>query len=188
MDTWKEKLEMYKIPMGLSLVGLVLIIGGWFVSGSDQPKEFPKESQVSSTLKIMKIDISGEVVRPGVYELAEGSRMEDLVKAAGGFSNQANEDFIEKKLNLAQKLTDGFKVYIPKLGEQDVSITAPDGKSEIVSINQASIEALKSLPGVGDVTAKKIIDGRPYANPSELVDKKIISKTLFDKIESKISQ
>lgn len=188
MDIWKERLEMYKIPFGLSLVGIVLIIGGWFTTIPSKSKEFPKESQVSSAIKIIKIDISGEVIRPGVYELAEGSRTEDLINSAGGFTNQVNQDFIEKRLNLAQKLTDGVKIYIPKLGEQDVSLIASDGKSEIVSINQASVESLKSLPGVGDVTAKKIIDGRPYTNLSDLVDKKIISKTLFDKIESKISQ
>lgn len=188
MDIWKERLEMYKIPIGLSLVGIVLIIGGWFTTVPSKPKEFPKESQVSSAVKIIKIDISGEVIRPGVYELVEGNRMEDLINSAGGFTNQANQDFIEKKLNLAQKLTDGVKIYIPKLGDQDVSLIAPDGRSEIVSINQSSLEELKALSGIGDVTAKKIIDGRPYTSVDDLIDKKIISKSLFEKLKPQISQ
>ncbi len=187
MDIWKEKLEIYKIPIGLSLVGIVLIIGGWFVSAPANKKEFPKESQISQIAKTIAVNISGEVVRPGVYDLSSESRVDDLIKAAGGFSDQADRDFIDKKLNLAQKLSDGAKIYIPKIGEQAVNSASTDNKSDIVSINQASSEELKDLPGVGEATAKKIIDGRPYQNLNELVDKKIISKSLFDKLSAKIS-
>lgn len=187
MDIWREKLEVYKIPIGLSLVGIVLIIGGWYMSDS-RPREFPKESQVTPSVKVIKIDISGEVVRPGVYELNEGSRIEDLIKAAGGFSATADYEFIDKKLNLAQKLSDGTKIYIPKPGEAQIGVSFGNSYTSIISINQSNLEELKALPGVGDVTAKKIIDGRPYGSLEDLVGKKIISNTLFEKIKSQISQ
>src|SRR5258708_1267519 len=99
-------LEKFKLPIALSLLGIVLIIGGIFASGltKAKPKQFPKESLVESE-KIISVDVSGAVLKPGVYELKEGARIEQAISEAGGFNQNSSQEYISKYLNLAQKLT-----------------------------------------------------------------------------------
>lgn len=187
-----ENLEKFKLPIILSLVGLVLIIGGVFASGinKQKPKSYPKASLVD-TAKTITVDVSGAVKIPGVYKLKEEARIEDAVAAAGGFNDLANEEFISKSLNLAQKLVDGSKVYIPSKGESAVSTTSAQtgavaGISSKVNINTASQSEIEALSGIGPVTASKIISDRPYQVIEELVGKKVVSKAVFEKIKDEI--
>ncbi len=178
-------LDRFKLPLALSLVGIVLIAGGLFLSPKSQQKVYPKESIVESQ-KTVTVDVSGAVSSPGVYRLKDGARIEDAIKLAGGLSPQAQSEYVAKVLNLAQKLVDGSKVYIPKNGEQvsgAVSGTATSGK---ININSASASELDGLPGIGEVTAQKIISNRPYQAAEELVAKKVVSKTVFDKIKDQL--
>ena len=190
-----EKIEKYKLPIALSLLGIVLIIGGIFASGlnksaSWRTKEYPKESLVQN-IKTISVDVSGAVVKPGVYQLKDGSRIEEAVVLAGGFSETANKEYISKYLNLAQKLSDGSKVYIPTEGE---SATTGGGQGIVagvnvqvkVNINTASQAEIEALPGIGPVTASKIISGRPYQNTDELLSKKVVSKAVFEKIKDSV--
>lgn len=119
-------LEKFKLPLALSFLGIVLIIGGIFTSGlnknplASSGQDFPKESLVEG-IKMISVDVSGAVLNPGVYKLEMGLRIEDAVKSAGGFSQDANLEYISKSLNMAQKLSDGSKVYVPFEGESGVS-------------------------------------------------------------------
>ncbi len=196
MEELNSKLNAYKIPIGFFVVGVVLLIGGLFSSnliGKPEPKiEFPKESIVSqSSLDEIKIDVSGAVNSPGVFTISENSRIEDAISLAGGFTDKANKEFISKKLNLSQKVTDGLKIYIPFEGEEAGEIRAVGGIGEIagvsaqgkVGINSADQVSLEALPGIGPVTAKKIIENRPYAKVEELLSKKSVSKAVFTKIK-----
>lgn len=75
----------------------------------------------------------------------------------------------------------------PKTGaanKTQANKTAPAGN--LIDINSASADALKSLPGIGDAYSKKIIDGRPYANKTQLVSRKIIPQATYDKIKDQI--
>ena len=186
-----EKLEKFKLPIALSFLGVVLIIGGIFASGLNRqkPKDFPKESLVQSQ-KMISVDVSGAVENAGVYQLPNNSRIEDAIKLAGGFSEKANQEYISKYLNMAQKLSDGSKVYVPSEGEQATSTVTSQvagvAKSSQVNINTASESELDSLSGVGPVTASKIISGRPYGDIQELLNKKIVSKAVFDKIKDQL--
>ncbi len=192
IDQAESRFAKYKIPIGLSLVGLVLIAGGVVSSGLNNSRSevFPKESLVES--KIITVDVAGAVNKPGVYKIKEGSRIDDVIKAVAGFSSNANQEYISKHLNMAQKVTDGSKIYIPAVGEQG-SVSMQTGtvagitSASVVSINNASQQELEALPGIGPVTASKIISGRPYNEVDELVSRKIISKTLFDKIKDSVS-
>src|SRR5258708_7771435 len=133
-------IEKYKLSIGLAIVGIVLIIGGIFSSGLNKfkpstSKDFPKESLVDSQ-KLISVDISGAVKNPGVYQLKDGSRIEDSIKIAGGFADNANQEYISKYLNLAQKLSDGSKVYVPIEGEQvSGSQTGIAGSSSQAKVN-----------------------------------------------------
>lgn len=191
MEELSQKLEGYKLPIGLILVGVVLIIGGLFLN-PQKSSDYPKESIVEPQIKTIKVDISGEVINPGVYELEEGSRVEDLISKAGGLTPNANQEFIAKNVNQAQKLVDAAKYYIPKEGEDVTSVNSymsgsvAGTSSQIVNINSASQKDLESLPGIGPVTASNIIQNRPFTSVDELVNKKIVNKSTFEKIKSSI--
>ena len=197
---WREKLDQFKLPIGLSLVGIVLIIGGIFASGLNglKPKDpsansgqnFPKESLVENR-KTISVDVAGAVVKPGVYQLRDGSRIEDAVTAAGGFTTDANKEYISKYLNMAQKVSDGSKVYVSFEGEQASGVqsggtVAGTSANAKVNINTASQAELEALPDIGPVTASKIISDRPYSRIDDLLGKKIVSKSTFEKIKDKM--
>lgn len=182
-------IDRFKLPLALSFLGLVLITGGIFVTGINRPKEYPKESLVEGS-KMVSVDVSGAVKAAGVYKLADGSRIEEAISAAGGFSEDSDQEYISKYINLAQKLVDGTKIYIPAAGE---SISASqigqiDGTntSAKININTASQSELEALDEVGPKTAEKIISGRPYQRIEELIDKKIVGKAIFEKIKDSI--
>lgn len=198
MDRVNEKLNEYKVPLGILLVGGVLLVGGLFSSNLIQGKKsepesenFPKESIVSeSQLNDVKVDVAGAVNAPGVFSLSKEGRIEDAIKLAGGFDSKANKEFVSRSLNLSQKVSDGMKIYIPFEGESadaiKVSKSAVAGVSAStvgkVGVNSADQALLESLPGVGPATAKKIIDNRPYGSVEELLSKKAVSKGVYSKI------
>lgn len=189
---WREKLEQFKLPIGLSVVGIVLIIGGVLASGLTKhpsTSSVPKESLVQNQKQI-SVDVSGAVNKPGVYQLPDGSRVEDAIKAAGGFSEQSNSEYISKYLNMAQKLSDGTKVYVPFIGEEGGvsggSVVAGVKAVAKVNINTAGQTELEALPGIGPVTASKIISDRPYGSLEELSSKKVVSKSVFEKIKDQL--
>lgn len=188
----REVIESYKIPIGLSLVGIVLIIGGMIFSMTPEVT-YPKESLVLEE-KIIHVDIAGAVSKPGVYKLNEKQLIEDAINQAGGFAEGANKDYISKYLNLAQKLSDGMKIYVPFEGELSTSsgqgvvggVVTGTNSSQRVNINSGTQSELEALPGIGPVTAAKIISGRPYQKIEDLLNQKIISKSTFEKIKSSV--
>ncbi len=194
MENLKETLEKYKIPLALSLVGIVLIMGG-VLAGSlnrSQKQNFPQESLVQK--KDISVDVSGAVKNAGVYQLNNESRVTDAISVAGGFLDQANKEFISKYLNLAQKLSDGSKIYIPFEGESlagqgqagSSGIVAGTGIQSKININTATQTEIESLPGIGPVTAAKIISQRPYRQVEELIEKKIVGQSVFEKIKDSV--
>ena len=112
----------------LGFIGLILVGGGifFFKSGlnSGGTKVEVLNAETSDNLKNITAEISGEVVRPGVYKLPDGSRIDDLLIAAGGFSVNADRVWTDKYLNRAAKIIDGQKIYIPKVSEQSKDSSA----------------------------------------------------------------
>lgn len=192
MEPLQESLRTYKLPLALSLLGVVLIIGGIFSSGFlSKPKTYPKASLVNganTTTNQIKIDVSGAVSNPGVYTLSSDSRVEDAIKAAGGFSSFVSNEFIAKSLNLSQKLSDSMKIYIPFEGDsvainQGAGLSGGGIGSNKIGLNTGTQTELESLPSVGSVTASKIISARPYSDISELKTRKTVSVAVFSKIK-----
>lgn len=180
-----EFLTRYKIPLAIGLVGLVLLIGGLLSSGI-LIKTFIKSSKgaQSNQVNLVKVDVSGKVVNPGVYTLSSEARIEDAIKMAGGITEGADPAYLSKTINLAQKVTDGMKIYVPLASENSpVSPVGAVGQTELVNINSASLSELDGLPGVGPVSAQKIIDKRPYGGIEELLTKKAVSRSTFEKIK-----
>lgn len=126
------------------------------------------------------VHAAGAVAEPGVYELAPGARVTDLVHAAGGMTADADPD----RLNLAEPLVDGSRIYVPRRGEEPpppvtVDGAAPSGESAapgdpatpaLVDLNTASIAELEELPGIGPATAQAIVDHREQLGPFRSVD------------------
>ena len=183
--------------LGLSLliVGLIQLLGQKPPEVNFSAAQDLKTTQTTaSTSPKIAVDIEGAVQKPGVFRLPPDARVQDALIAAGGISAQADRNFIEKSLNLAQKLTDGAKIYIPRQGEVATSTKLTTGLSVDTSqsvrgqinINSATLVQLDTLPGVGQVIGQKIIDNRPYSDISQLVSKKIVSQKTFDKLKDSI--
>lgn len=181
-------LGIFFIGLILFSVGVIQLFGAKnadisFKSGQDIVEKSDAEGK-----KIM-VDISGAVVAPGLYSLPFDARVQDALVISGGLSAEADREYVSKAINLAQKLTDGQKLYLPKAGEKGVAGSVRgaqiynDGK---IHINSASVSELDTLSGVGKVTAQKIIDSRPYSKIDELVTKKAVSQKVFESIKDKI--
>lgn len=142
--------------------------------------------------KTILVDVEGAVMNPGVYRLPQESRIRDGLVAAGGISAQADREYVAKNFNLATKLTDGAKIYVPAIGEAVNGVSVLSGSSgtainTLININTSSQSQLEELPGIGPVTAQKIIAGRPYGSVNELLDGKIVSAKVFNQIKEKVS-
>ncbi len=114
--------------------------------------------------ELLIVHVSGSVKRAGVYQLEKDKRIIDAIEKAGGMLEEADSD----ALNLAEKIKDGMKIYVPKKGEKPTTSTNLKSQSYI-DLNLAEKEELMTLPGVGEKTADKIIAYRE-AQPFEKVE------------------
>lgn len=114
--------------------------------------------------ELLIVHVSGSVKRAGVYQLEKDKRIIDAIEKAGGMLEEADSD----ALNLAEKIKDGMKIYVPKKGEKPTTSTNLKSQSYI-DLNLAEKEELMILPGVGEKTADKIIAYRE-AQPFEKVE------------------
>ncbi len=190
-------LKKHWLPSLLALIGLIFFIYGLiaFINQNQTSSDIKFETNSKPPSKdvesLITVDIEGEVANPGVYKLKQGSIIQDGLVAAGGLSALANRDFVSKNINLATKLSDGQKIYIPKEGESASASVLGSSTSTTVSglinINTASESQLDTLSGVGPVTTGKIINNRPYSAIEELTSKKVVSQKVFDQIKNKIT-
>lgn len=217
IKSFLEKLNI-KQKIGLILAALLIVILAfiWLFSiyGNDQPKNEIKKSQESNNEiefklgikekenKTIMVDISGEIITPGVVKLPEGSRIIDAITAAGG----KTEDADLSKVNLAYILDDGVQLYIPRYNEKlekeivqtepgigiiQEGINTTSKKDSKVNINIANKEKLATLPGIGEGTAEKIIEYRSKTGKFNVIDeiKKIpgIGESKFKSLKDKIT-
>jgi competence protein ComEA len=207
--------DKFAASLGWMVVIAVVVIGliGYFIQ-SFKPEEARVQgiSISSSTpsatpnteIAALKVDVSGAVNQPGVKELRNGDRVEDALRAAGGIAASADSEYIAMNINLAAKLQDGDKIFIPVKGQSIQSSTSstspPASKTSIssstssaaggkVSINRASASELDGLPGIGATYAARIIGGRPYKSVDDLCSRSDIfrSKSICDKIRPLVS-
>lgn len=200
------------IPLIVAVIGLCLMGVGISIKASkiDQKISTNTPSSQASSIsendfsqKLVLVDISGAVERPGVIEIGNDSRIRDVLISAGGLSAKADRNYISKNINLTQRVFDGMKLYFPYEGEEinksdDVG-NAFAGNNVVVKtvggvmlnvktdLNSASKQELEDLPGIGVVTAEKIIAGRPYQKVSDLLTGKIVGKSTYEKIKDLVS-
>ena len=144
----------------------------------EQSSEQEQDNQL--TTEDIKVYISGEIIKPGVYTVNDGDRLVDLIDMAGGLSELAND----KNLNLAQKLEDQMKIYIPNINEKELveagdtnssSINTDDSSKKLININLASKEELMTLPNIGEKRAEAIIEYRQTNKFNKIEDIKNVT-------------
>jgi competence protein ComEA len=158
----------------LAAVALALLaVAGRTLAGAGAAAERPAAALVAepqAAAPELVVHVAGAVRRPGLYRLAEGKRVADAVARAGGAAASADTSAI----NLAAPLADGMQVVVPAQlevaaegGGAEGAGQAPAGK---VSLSSATAEQLDALPGIGPVTAQKILDFRAQQGGFRSVD------------------
>jgi competence protein ComEA len=138
------------------------------------------------------VHVAGRVRRPGLVRLPVGSRVQDAIRAAGGVASGADLDAV----NLARRLVDGEQVRVPRHGDP-VPVPAPGAAGSTGSdptvpfdLNTATVEQLDALPGVGEVTANRIVTYRsshPFTSVDELLEVPGIGQRRFDQLKDLVT-
>lgn len=165
-----------KLPIIIIFLCIIICISIYFFT-KDKSDDFSLSNNLYITNsteetqpeeKEIIIHIDGEIINPGIVLLPSGSRISDAITASGGITAQADLS----KINLAYELSDGQKIYIPSVLDEDeipyiqndagTNVVIPDlsSNSSLVNINTATQSELESLPGIGASTASKIINYR----------------------------
>jgi competence protein ComEA len=178
------------------LLGLLLAGGIWLTARPPQGETV--ELRPAPTPKPIRVHIAGAVVRPGVYDLPDDSRVLDAVEMAGGFVAEADKS----ALNLAAVVEDAARLDIPYVAgyEPDEEsgfvvvsegTPSPQAGEELVNVNTASLAELDTLPGIGQTTAQKIIDYRndngPFARIEDIVNVPGIGSATYDELKDLIT-
>lgn len=163
----------------------------------------------------IRVEISGGVTSPGVIELPEGSRLIDAIAQAGGWGDRVDPLRVELCLNLAAPLEDGSAVRIPTRDDRlllgltgiecgrlfstaaEIAVAEVTGGSQQgpatggkIDLNRATADQLDTLPGIGPVTAAKIIASRqekPFIIVDDLLDRKIVSESVLEGIRALVT-
>jgi len=167
-------LVTYGVMIGLLMGGVLWIV-------SSPPRGNPVTLATRSSVQFVTAYISGEVVNPGVYQIPHGSRVKDLVEIAGGFLTSADVS----KVNMAAIVTDSSHLNI-------ISLMAIENiQNSLININTASQSELETLPGIGPVLAKYIIDYRlesgPFKRTVDIQSVPGIGPQTFDEIKDFIT-
>jgi competence protein ComEA len=151
----------------------------------------PRAVQGEAAVGRVAVHVAGRVRRPGLVRLAAGSRVLDAVRAAGGTTPGADLDAV----NLARKLVDGEQVRIPARGQAAPAAAPPAGgpagqAAGPLDLNTATAEQLDTLPGVGEVTAGRIVAYRtahPFTSVDELLEVPGIGQRRFEQLKDLVT-
>ena len=162
------------------------------IETADAADEAEYTEEISELPQVIFVDIGGAVENPGVYEVAKNTRLFEVIEMAGGLSEDADPDHV----NRASFVEDGQKIIIPEKGSEDpgdqisAAILTPEAGSGLVNINTASADELKTLTGIGDVTAEKIIEYRSstaFKSKEDIMSVDGIGSKTYEKIKDDIT-
>ena len=204
-----EYKKVLSIIGGVLAVIVIILVGRGMMASSTKEKVMVTNAvnttRVEETTTMMPqncyVDIKGEVLRPGVYEFSCESRIQDVIKKAGGFTEEADET----KINLAQKISDQMQLIVPNLhSKQEGGVTernsekgnssnttSSNSKQGTVNINTATLEELQTIKGIGKKKAEAILQYRKehgaFRTKEDLLQVKGIGKKALEAIESQVN-
>lgn len=204
-----EYKKVLSIIGGVLAVIVIILVGRGMMASSTKEKVMVTNAvnttKVEETTTMMPqncyVDIKGEVLRPGVYEFSCESRIQEVIKKAGGFTEEADET----KINLAQKISDQMQIIVPNLNSKqeggvtegnsekgNLSNTTPSNlKQGTVNINTATLEQLQTIKGIGKKKAEAILQYRKehgaFRTKEDLLQVKGIGKKALEAIESQVT-
>ena len=204
-----EYKKVLSIIGGVLAVIVIILVGRGMMASSMKEKVMVTNAvnttRVEETTTIMPqncyVDIKGEVLRPGVYEFSCESRMQEVIKKAGGFTEEADET----KINLAQKITDQMQIIVPNVhSKQEDGLTegnsekgsstntsVSNSKQGTININTATLEELQTIKGIGKKKAEAILQYRKehgaFRSKEDLLQVKGIGKKALEAIESQVT-
>ena len=204
-----EYKKILSIIGGVLAVIVIILVGRGMMASSTKEKVMVTNAvnttRIEETTTMMPqncyVDIKGEVLHPGVYEFSCESRVQEVIKKAGGFTEEADET----KINLAQKISDQMQIIVPNLhsqqeggvtegnsGKGNLSNTTPsNSKQGTVNINTATLEELQTIKGIGKKKAEAILQYRKehgaFRTKEDLLQVKGIGKKALEAIESQVT-
>lgn len=193
--------------VGVMLAGsgtpIVRVAGGDPTTSDGPDPSGPAEAGAGGELVI---EVAGAVAHPGLYRLVPGQRVADAIAAAGGYSPRVDAGRATAALNLAARLADGDRIMVPSRDDPSPPAGAggdgPAGGPSTgstgtgaaqgtgtgpVDLNRATSAELDALPGIGPVTAAKIIaarEERPFASVDDLRTRKLVGPAVFEKLRT----
>ncbi|HEX7002788.1 MAG TPA: ComEA family DNA-binding protein [Trueperaceae bacterium] len=159
--------ERGELLLTLLLTGLCLTVGGMALLPRLLVREVPIEFEAPD----ISVAVDGAVVSPGIYRLPFRSRVADAIELAGGLTPAAETSLVD----LAAPLGPGDKVFVP--------YRTAEGGDQRISVNSATVDELEELPGIGPVTARRIVEGRPYSRLQELLQVKGIGEKTLERLQ-----
>jgi len=213
---WRKKAVLIRIfvitccLITISVISYRLIYYKYYSSSG----EVYKKDNFDNVSTEIYVDLSGAVNKPGVYKLQPNTRLFMLIDKAGGLNIDADREFVARNYNLSVPLSDQQKIYIPTIYDVQTELVTENQKivsteldqitntnniayknelqsgglgTNLVSINNDDLTSLMILPGIGEVTAQRIIASRPYGTVESLVEKGVIKQSLFEKIKYQIA-
>jgi competence protein ComEA len=187
--------------IGYVLVGLFvgLLLAGALFLVARLPAGRPVMLEPPPTQAPIEVHVVGQVLHPGVYLFADGSRVQDAITAAGGLTADADVS----ALNLASKLVDGEQLAVAGGGlaaatpnstaafRVITSPATPGTSADQININTGTVDQLEALPGIGPTLAQRIIDYRsahgPFQRVEDVMNVPGIGPSIFDQIQSLIA-
>ncbi len=196
-----ERLKIY-VPFALALIAVMMLV--YFVISRPKPMPIIIATPVPTatptlaptpTPAPLRVYVTGAVLNPDVYVLPPGSIVKDALAAAGGATAEADLE----RINLALTVYDQLQIYVPRRGEANLPVALPQeplaggvqpANSDAININEATLEQLDALPGIGPAIAERIIQYRTengqFGIVEDLMNVKGIGPATFEKLRDKI--
>lgn len=195
----------FALAFGVGANGTVVIDGGAPLGSAGITGASVADPAAASGNPELVVEIVGAIGRPGVFRLPAGSRVGDLIEAAGGYGSRVDADRASHELNLAAPLHDGDQIRVPSRDDEVAAApavgstpgpghassgSASGGGSGLVDLNQATSAELEALPGIGPVTAAKILtsrDEQQFGAVEELRGRGLLGEKTYEKVRDLVT-